>query len=1505
MKRFKNIMSTYGGAPVRLAAEQTSKRRTAAAVRKKKVRSTEVKKKSKRRSTHKKVVHVTAAENDVLLAAAKPPEGPKLIHQTQERALGATGRRPPTRKKRAVDPRVAATLAGDDEAIKQANDANTLIEKSALQKESSEGKPPSMYIPSYAAVQGLAPARGAEPSKFSDLPVASSRAPFPGQQAGKAAPPRRPPAARNVAAANRDKTKTEAVEEEQTTTRLARTMSIRIKDKPNLDNDEQELLVVLPEGEIEAEEEEALAAEDDQELNGEASEEGWKTSDKQQLRKERGPSVSLGRRNTTSHVKVRVHMEDDTAVTVSLQTPCPASALIDAIARETGIATNEVSDFAVFEYKFGTEVRALSPEEGLEEVLWRMSINSNLKLVFKRLHKDDDSDDDSDESEEDDSEDEEVSDEEVSEEEEEEEEGSREQTRENIDDAEEEEEKEIEKESDALVTKQNEEEEDKEQEDEQLNAEPGPQSEEQEKTQNDEGDEDTRKEEQEETDIKSEKDEHTAEAPKENDAGDASPKKVIKVVKVIGSDGSVRTKKLKRVSKHGDKPTTKEKEAATPSEKNALSEELSSPKTPPSEQKETPAAAPTAKELSPPLVGKATSSRISPAPSPSPSPSPTPPSSRPGSAYNSNDNSVGNANKRPPPVNRAKKPDVATLRGSVYPMSSPVASAAGSGSGIADPANMSTVITQRTSGYATSPQNRPPVPVRASAYTPSSPTSSSGAAPAPVRTSAYSPPSAVSPGGPPPPSAVRASGYSPSAAASPTPKPVPPVPIRTSAYTPSTSGASTPAATTPTPAPASPSLSKKLAMFEKLATAPAEASPTLTSPTRSVSPVRSSGRGGGVGSGIGGGRGTAPQQQGDASNLPPSSSYRPIRPDRPMPPTRPGRPQLQRQQQPQQSQPQQEQPQPQTATELPPPTQKTQPALPFVKKAPPPVPVKRPMSTFGTQQNVDKGTSASSGAPIARPVSTMGVAAEAKQQATVVHRAISTACFEDPKPERDAVIRIFFKDGTFRSFRCSSLSTAKDICHQIQAKFKEHDLSDHALFHMRGYKQRILDEKELILALSENFTDRLDRVEFKHREDVVSPKQEVVRIFFTDNTFKSFVAMPGQTLQAMIEQIARKKKLDNPNNYALYEMHLDGESVELDSRELTLDVMISWPEGSGTFFLFSKKGEQPALPANLSFEQDKSVQASQAASTSFKPSKSLLILAPTQSGGTLKKVRIKEAPSVTTIPSNKDQKTNNGATSPSSSSPPLSPSATTPQQRKHKELMQISAFTQWIDFHMAKRDYFIQDLEKDFSDGVLLINLLEIMTGANLGTYHDKPDMTIQEKLENVTTALAFIREVGLPVSDFGSEDVLDGNVPVLLRMIWPIIYNSIWPEFDPKRHTEEEARTVLLAWAKAATKGYANVSIENLDSSWRDGLGFCALFHHFRPDLIDFQHTSTMGLQRLEMVLGVAEESLQIPRILEADDLCKDHLAPDDKSVFAFLCACREVFDGIGAGVQKQLQSE
>ena len=59
-------------------------------------------------------------------------------------------------------------------------------------------------------------------------------------------------------------------------------------------------------------------------------------------------------------------------------------------------------------------------------------------------------------------------------------------------------------------------------------------------------------------------------------------------------------------------------------------------------------------------------------------------------------------------------------------------------------------------------------------------------------------------------------------------------------------------------------------------------------------------------------------------------------------------------------------------------------------------------------------------------------------------------------------------------------------------------------------------------------------------------------------------------------------------------------------------------------------------------------------------------------------------------------------------------------------------------------------------------------------------------------------------------------------------------------------------------TQGYQGVSILNMTTSWRSGLGFCAIIHHFCPELIDFQNLDPEDVfGNNELAFSVAEQHL------------------------------------------------
>ena len=43
----------------------------------------------------------------------------------------------------------------------------------------------------------------------------------------------------------------------------------------------------------------------------------------------------------------------------------------------------------------------------------------------------------------------------------------------------------------------------------------------------------------------------------------------------------------------------------------------------------------------------------------------------------------------------------------------------------------------------------------------------------------------------------------------------------------------------------------------------------------------------------------------------------------------------------------------------------------------------------------------------------------------------------------------------------------------------------------------------------------------------------------------------------------------------------------------------------------------------------------------------------------------------------------------------------------------------------------------------------------------------------------------------------------------------------------------ICIDWAQEVTNGYSGVKIFNMTTSWRNGLAFCAIINHYKPELL------------------------------------------------------------------------
>ncbi|XP_032882742.1 alpha-actinin-1 isoform X1 [Amblyraja radiata] len=222
------------------------------------------------------------------------------------------------------------------------------------------------------------------------------------------------------------------------------------------------------------------------------------------------------------------------------------------------------------------------------------------------------------------------------------------------------------------------------------------------------------------------------------------------------------------------------------------------------------------------------------------------------------------------------------------------------------------------------------------------------------------------------------------------------------------------------------------------------------------------------------------------------------------------------------------------------------------------------------------------------------------------------------------------------------------------------------------------------------------------------------------------------------------------------------------------------------------------------------------------------------------------------------------------------------------EKQQRKTFTAWCNSHLRKADTQIVSIEEDFRDGLKLMLLLEVISGERLAKP-ERGKMRVH-KISNVNKALDFIAGKGVKLVSIGAEEIVDGNAKMTLGMIWTIILRFAIQDISVEQTSAKEG---LLLWCQRKTAPYKNVNIQNFHISWKDGLGFCALIHRHRPELIDYANLRKDDpYTNLNTAFDVAEKYLDIPKMLDAEDIVGT-ARPDEKAIMTYVSSFYHAFSG------------
>jgi len=205
------------------------------------------------------------------------------------------------------------------------------------------------------------------------------------------------------------------------------------------------------------------------------------------------------------------------------------------------------------------------------------------------------------------------------------------------------------------------------------------------------------------------------------------------------------------------------------------------------------------------------------------------------------------------------------------------------------------------------------------------------------------------------------------------------------------------------------------------------------------------------------------------------------------------------------------------------------------------------------------------------------------------------------------------------------------------------------------------------------------------------------------------------------------------------------------------------------------------------------------------------------------------------------------------------------------EVQKKKAFTHWVNSYVEKRNKKIDKIEENFSDGLTLLDFVELLVDGKIQQKYQKQPKNRINKIENNHIALSFLKQNGVEdkMLTISAEDLADQNLKLILGFLW-MLFRKFRILTLKGAEGSNSAEETLLAWVRQVTEGYKNVKVESFSSSFNDGTTFLALVHRMKGDLFSYDQTidNNPPLKVAETAIEFAEKQLGIPKLIEAKDL-------------------------------------
>lgn len=216
-------------------------------------------------------------------------------------------------------------------------------------------------------------------------------------------------------------------------------------------------------------------------------------------------------------------------------------------------------------------------------------------------------------------------------------------------------------------------------------------------------------------------------------------------------------------------------------------------------------------------------------------------------------------------------------------------------------------------------------------------------------------------------------------------------------------------------------------------------------------------------------------------------------------------------------------------------------------------------------------------------------------------------------------------------------------------------------------------------------------------------------------------------------------------------------------------------------------------------------------------------------------------------------------------------------------------FTRWVNMYLSQRNLQLNNIQTDFEDGLLFSNLAEQLSGAQLPRLK-KSEMRIA-KINNVSQVFHFlIHKENIKFVNTSAEDVVDGNLRIILGLVWTLIqrYQFTLPDAHNKAGGDDKKarsgiESTILAWVKEQLQSYPDApNVNNFSNSWQDGKALARLADSLKPGCVNLAELTGENCQQdIEIAMRIAEEQFGVPRLLDAADMADN---PEPHSVLTYV---------------------